>query len=292
MIKQIVPTDDTPMYVTTPIKAVPTMVTPSGILQPIQTAAIVPPAPDLTHESVIPTLIRPSNISDQAWAVMQSQGAAKIASQQVVANQVADQTLINAGIATAAAQNLGNAGTDAPASLNQAAQLANTMSGKDANVQAEIASQVIRAAEAARAAAALPTAKPADIAAAVAAEIISTQAIADAAAAQHLVAVDNQVHAENAADVLLDKSKTSNDIEDQKAATEALQRLHDANQALMVAQQQKDQANAVAAETLAKSQSDAAALALAALIPKASTPVVKIGWFDKIINYIYNNLYK
>lgn len=291
------PMDDAPtvyntLPVVSPIRTIPTTVAPDGILRPIATASIPKPIIDLSQPSLINNMERPPNISDQAWAVMQSQGQAKITAQQVVQNNVAQQVLVDSAIAQTAAIVAAQSGTDAIASLQRATELSKVMENKSANVSSEITSQIIRANDAAQEASQLPAATDADRLAATATNIITTQAVADTLVKQTLELKDDADHAEQVAQHLRDVASAEQTSSANQAAILAEQRLKEANDKLIASAKITDEARMAADVTLAQAQSEAAALLLSvSLGADVKAPKKRLSLFNRIVEYIYNNLY-
>ena len=282
----------------TPIRAIPTTVAPDGILRPLAVASIPEPVIDLSQPSLVSTMSRPEGISDSAWATMQSQGFSKISAQQMLAQKSAEENLANIAISKAASEAAAKSATDAMTSLQRATELSKAMQNVTASAAAEIVTQIMRANNNAQVASELPEATDADRNAATAANIITTQAIADAMVKQTLESKENAYHAEQTATYLKQVADATQQPEDNANASEALQRLKDANDKLMADAKLANESIVAANVTLSQAQSDVAALALSvSLSPttvEVTSPVAvkKVNWFGRLVNYIYSNLYK
>jgi hypothetical protein len=168
------------------------------------------------------------------------------------------------------------------------------MENVSSGAAAEIASQILRANDAAQKAAQLPEATSEDVKAAEATNIIATQAVADALVKQTIDSKENAYYAEQNATYLKQKADASQLPADNNNASLSAQRLKDANDKLMLDAKNTNDAILAANVTLSQAQSDSAALALAASLStvKFVPKVAKISLFNRIVNYIYNNLYK
>lgn len=279
----------------------PLVVNPAtGILQQVQ-AQVSPATPKLgvTTPGInkvvtsYPPLVRPSGISDQIWAVMQSQGKQKIAQQQQAAADAAKAAKITAGIIHNSIIAAAVSGNDAMASAKYTAELnkvVTTSKGINSNVAEEISLQALRAAQSAKDAAAKPTATDEDKKAASVTLVIATQTVADAAKIKVEENRIIQAQAENTAIDLKVKADASDATwKDRDIAKLAEDKLNEANNNLMEAQTVSSDTAQAAADTKAKVESDEAAVAWALTHPEEILDKRNI--FDKLIDFIYNKLY-
>ena len=219
-------------------------------------------------------------------------GAAKVSQQQAIVTQTAQDVQVQKAVEQSAQVAVAYSGTDAVASAAQAVKLAAIIPTVPSGAATEIASQVVRAAEAAQNAASLPTASEEEKTAAQVAQVVSTQALADAAKVQLTEAQNVQTEAEQTAlslKVKADANFSSN--ADLVAANQAASRLEIANNDLMEKQTNHDDAQQLASDT--KRAADMSSkVVVDALNTDTSKAVIKLGFFDQIANYIYNLIYK
>jgi hypothetical protein len=235
------------------------------------------------------------NYTPQELAVMASQGAAKLKAQQDEQDKITLQAQADQAAAESLSRQQANSGTDVTASVAEVVKLTKVITDfqPSSNVAAEIASQVVRANEAAQAAAALPEATPEEITAAQTSDILTTQALADVAKIKLDETIEYHNQVENTAMTLADKAKAddaTNDIKIQ--ATLAAQRLKEVNDSLIAAQSLHDDAKQLASETKAKAESDAVTVAEAISVPTTITKEVKkLSFLDQVTEYIYKLIY-
>ena len=233
--------------------------------------------------------------------IIKQYGAEKFASQQAQVDQTIQETKA-ADIAQASTKQLdldlaAASNADAISSSQKVVQLAAAITpDMPSGGATEIASQVVRFTEAAQVAAALPDATDDSKKAAKVAVIVQNQTLADVAKIQLEETKVLQVQAEQKAITLANVAKADDATIDQKiAATQAAQDFKDASDKVIAAESTHSDAQQLARDTVAKAESDAAAIALAMLTPKPEIkPVVapvKEGLFSKMIDYIYNLIY-
>jgi hypothetical protein len=265
----------------------------NGILTEVK-PTVQPVTPELSIAPVITEtykpLVRPAGISDQVWAVMQSQGADKVAQQQAVNNTITAMAQVQQGIDEAAARAEALNGNNAIASVQLAVQLSNVVSSApSSNVAYELASQITRAAESAQKAATSPEATADDKTAAQVANILAAQAVADATKIHEAELLKITNDSENTALTLVDKANLPGATdEDILAAEEAKNRYLANTENLTIIQNKASEAQQAATEIKQNSE-----MLPGEIVDSIKTPDVKqIGLFEQLVNFIYNTIYK
>ena len=252
--------------------------------------------PEVKFDSFAP-LVRAAGITDAEWSEIQQHSADVINNAQVTVDNSVQAQRIAEAVSQRELLTAALSGNDATASAVHAANLTNVInSGVPSGAASEIATQVARAAEAAKAAAAQSN-DPEDKKAAEVANILSAQATAQAARVKAEELSKIQAETENTLLSLIDKAKKSGTIQDKENVTAAQQRMTDANNNLMAAQELHSDAAQYASMIKSQADIDAATVAYALLNPvtvpqtEVVNKTVKAGFLDRIVNYIYKQIY-